>query len=261
MLNIDRNKAKKVFDDYVEKYDSSDEKIKLKIDHTYRVSELCEKIAISLGLSNEELDIAWLTGLLHDIGRFEQVKRYGTFNDFKSVDHAKLGVDILFNEGKIRDFIDDTSEDELIKKTIDNHNVYKIPEDISKREKTFINILRDADKIDIFKVNVTVPPEEIYNVTKEEIYTSQITKEVLENFKREDTILRTLKKTAVDNIVGLISLVFGLVYDESIRIVEEQKCLKEMLEFESENDVTSKQFEELRAIVSEYIKRRVVNLE
>ena len=250
---IDRVKAKEVFNEYVKGYDSSDEKIKLKIAHTYRVSELCEKIAISLKMNNDDIDIAWLTGLLHDIGRFEQVKTYGTFNDFKSVDHAKLGSKILFNGGKIRDFISDTSEDDLIKKVIENHNAYKLPEDISKRCKTFSNILRDADKIDIFKVNTIVPTEEIYNVTKEEVYTSQITEEVLENFRQKDTILRTLKKTAVDNIVGHISLLFGLVYDESVKIVEEQQYLDKMLEFKSENNVTNKQFEEIRKIVNEYI--------
>lgn len=250
---IDRVKAKEVFNEYVKGYDSSDEKIKLKIAHTYRVSELCEKIAISLKMNNDDIDIAWLTGLLHDIGRFEQVKTYGTFNDFKSVDHAKLGAKILFNGGKIRDFISDTSEDDLIRKVIENHNAYKLPEDISKRCKTFSNILRDADKIDIFKVNTIVPTEEIYNVTKEEVYTSQITEEVLENFRQKDTILRTLKKTAVDNIVGHISLLFGLVYDESVKIVEEQQYLDKMLEFKSENNVTNKQFEEIRKIVNEYI--------
>lgn len=250
---IDRVKAKEVFNEYVKGYDSSDEKIKLKIAHTYRVSELCEKIAISLKMNNDDIDIAWLTGLLHDIGRFEQVKTYGTFNDFKSVDHAKLGAKILFNGGKIRDFISDTSEDDLIRKVIENHNAYKLPEDISKRCKTFSNILRDADKIDIFKVNTIVPTEEIYNVTKEEVYTSQITEEVLENFRQKDTILRTLKKTAVDNIVGHISLLFGLVYDESVKIVEEQQYLDKMLEFKSENNVTNKQFEEIRNIVNEYI--------
>ena len=64
-MKIDRVKAKKVFDDYVKNYNSNDEKIKLKIDHTYRVSDLCEKIALSLGMNNEDVDIAWLTGLLH----------------------------------------------------------------------------------------------------------------------------------------------------------------------------------------------------
>lgn len=256
-MHIDRIKAKRVFDEYVKNYDSSNEKIKLKIDHTYRVSELCEKIALSLDMSNEEIDTAYLTGLLHDIGRFEQVKRYGTFNDSKSVDHAKLGVEILFKEGMIRDFIEDTSEDELIKNVIEFHNAYKMPETFSKRTKVFGDILRDADKIDIFKVNIIAPIEEIYDVTREEIYNSVVTQEVLDNLKRKDTVLRKLKKSAVDNIVGHISLVFGLVYDESIKIVVEQGNLEKLLEFKSENHITNKQFEEIRTFVHSYIKDKI----
>ena len=251
---VDREKALRAFNDYVEKYDINNEKIRLKTEHTYRVCELCEKIALSLKLSDEEVNIAWLTGLLHDVGRFEQVKRYGTFNDPKSVNHAKLGSEILFNDGIIRNFIEDMSEDNLIKCVIDNHNAYRIEEGISERYKTFCNILRDADKIDIFKVNAIIPAEEIYNVTNEELYSSEVTKEVLDNFKRRDTILRTLKKTAVDNVVGHISLIFGLVYDESIRTVERQGDLKELIEFKSENESTNKQFDEIRKIVREYIE-------
>ena len=259
-MHIDRIKAKRVFNDYVENYDSSKEKIKLKIDHTYRVSELCEEIASSLGMTNEEINIAWLTGLLHDIGRFEQVKKYGTFNDSISVDHAKLGVENLFNQGKIRDFIEDTSEDELIKNVIDCHNAYKIPETFSKRTTVFSNILRDADKIDIFKVNIIVPIEEIYNVTREEIHNSVVTQEVLDNLKRKDTVLRKLKKSAVDNIVGHISLIFGLVYDESIKITVEQGYLEKLMEFKSKNQITNKQFEEIRSFVHAYIKERLNNI-
>lgn len=256
-MHIDRIKAEKVFNDYVENYDSSNEKIKLKIDHTYRVSKLCEEIAFALGMEKEEVDIAYLTGLLHDIGRFEQVKRYGTFNDINSVDHAKLGVEILFEEGKIRDFIEDPSEDVLIKNVIGCHNTYKIPEDFPKRTTVFSNILRDADKIDIFKVNIIAPIEEIYNVKKEEVYNSVVTQEVLDNLKRKDTVLRKLKKSAVDNIVGHISLIFGLVYDESIKIAVEQGYFEKLMEFKSENSITNKQFDEIRSFVNSYIKDKI----
>lgn len=253
-MEINRVKAKKVFEDYVKNYNSNDEKIKLKIEHTFRVSELCEKIAKSIEMNDNDINIAWLTGLLHDIGRFEQVRRFGTFNDSKSIDHAKLGASILFDEGKIREFITDNKEDELIRKVIENHNEYRLPENISEREVLFSNILRDADKVDIFKVNALISAEEIYNVTEEELYNSEITEEVLENFKRKDTILRTLKKTAVDNVVGHISLIFGLVYDESIKIVKEQNYLNKILSFKSKNNVTNKQLDEIRSIVKQYMK-------
>ena len=62
--------------------------MRLKIDHTYRVAALCEQIARSIPLTEEQTDHAWLAGLLHDVGRFEQLRRYGTFEDAKSIDHA-----------------------------------------------------------------------------------------------------------------------------------------------------------------------------
>ena len=256
-MKIDRVKAKNEFMDYVENYDSSNEKIKLKIDHTLRVCELCEDIAKSLNMSEDEIDIAWFTGLLHDIGRFEQVRRYGTFNDALSINHGKLGVEILFEEGRIRNFIEDNSIDDLIKKVIGCHNAYEVPENFLDIEKTFSNILRDADKIDIFKVNVVSPIEEVYNVSKEEVYNSEITKEVLENFKREKTVLRSLRKSAVDNVVCHISLVFGLVYDESLKIVDEQGCLYELMKFKSNSLKVNEQLKEAKNVVEEYIRRKL----
>lgn len=256
-MEIDRKKAEEVFAEYVNDYDSSDPRIKLKIEHTYRVAELCEKIGQSLGFSKADIDIAWLMGLLHDIGRFEQLRRYGTLSDAQSINHAKLGVEILFEDKKIRDFIEDDSEDNLIKYAIDCHNAYRIPEDFSERTKEFSNILRDADKIDIFKVHVLVPLEDIYNTSKEEIYTSSITKEVLDNFMEKDTVLRTLKKTPVDNVVGNISLIFGLIYKESIKIAAEQGDLYKFMEFKSQNDEVNKEFDKIREFVHLYIKEKI----
>ena len=48
----------------------------------------------------------------------------------------------------------DNSEYDLIKSVIENHNEYRLPENISNRCKTFSNILRDADKIDILYESV-----------------------------------------------------------------------------------------------------------
>lgn len=73
-MTIDRKKVEDAFKEYTSHYDISDEKIKLKVDHTYRVAALSERIANSLGLSDEYVELAWLIGMLHDIGRFEQLK-------------------------------------------------------------------------------------------------------------------------------------------------------------------------------------------
>ena len=66
-MKLDRDKAGKAFRNYVAQYNAQDEKVKLKIDHTYRVAALCEQIAQSISLSSDDVDIAWFSGLLHDV--------------------------------------------------------------------------------------------------------------------------------------------------------------------------------------------------
>ena len=125
-MKLDRDKAGKAFRNYVAQYNAQDEKVKLKIDHTYRVAALCEQIAQSISLSSDDVDIAWFSGLLHDVGRFEQLRRFGTFNDAQSIDHAMYGAEILFDQEKIWDYIDRDAimKDELLfmRKVISCHS-------------------------------------------------------------------------------------------------------------------------------------------
>lgn len=136
-MKIDRIKAEKVFRDYVSAYNAQDDKVRLKIEHTFRVAVLCEKIAASLGMAEDERDLAWFTGLLHDVGRFEQLRNYGTFIDAESIDHAVYGAQILFDEGKIRDYTEDSREDGLLRTVVGVHNAYRIPEGLDERTQRF----------------------------------------------------------------------------------------------------------------------------
>ena len=102
---IDIVKAKKVFKEYVKNYNPEDAKIKIKIAHIERVAEIARKLAEELNLGQEDIEIAELIGLLHDIGRFEQIKNYNTFLDRDSINHAEYGVKVLFEDGLIRKFV------------------------------------------------------------------------------------------------------------------------------------------------------------
>lgn len=246
-MNIDRTKAIAAFKEYTSHYNVNDDKIRLKIEHTYRVNQLCEQIARTSGLSEKDVELAWLMGLLHDVGRFEQVTQYGTFQDSISVNHAEFGADILFKEGQIRNYLLDDSEDRLLETAIRVHSAYRIPENLSERERTFCNILRDADKIDIIKVNTEYSLEEVYNVSTEALETDPITPEVMESFWEEHAVLRALKKTSVDNVVGHISLVYELVYPVSVQILKEQGYLKKLADFQSKNPQTVEQMQEIQA--------------
>lgn len=259
---IDRNRVKQQFADYTSHYDTADEKIKLKIEHTYRVADLCEQIAKAEGLSSYDIDLAWLSGMLHDVGRFEQLRQYGTFSDADSIDHALLGADILFGkeagQGRIRDYLDDETEDAWMETVIRYHSAYRLPEKLDERTRLFCNILRDADKIDILKVNVDVPLEAIYNTTTAELRNCVVTDTVMEAFYEEHVILRALKRTSADNIVSHIALVYELVFPISIVIVQEQGYLDKLLHYESDNPITQAQFVKVREHMEDYLARRQV---
>lgn len=243
---LDRDRARRAFADYTRAYDPTDPKVRLKIEHTYRVAGLCEQIARSLSLSESDTDLAWLAGLLHDVGRFEQLRRYGTFNDAASIDHAACSAQVLFAEGHIRDYLDDGSEDGLLRRAVELHSAYRLPEDLDVRTLLYCNLLRDADKIDILRVNVETPLEEIYNVTTAALRSAAVTPEVEQAFYDHHTVLRALKRTPVDNVVGHISLVYGLVFAESRRIVKEQGWLDRLMDFASDNPDTRQKFAAMR---------------
>lgn len=275
---INRKNVINTFAEYVRNYDPSDEKIKLKIDHTYRVAGMCQRIAESLGLSETDVDIAWLLGMLHDIGRFEQIRRFGTFNDAQSVDHAEFGADLLFKEGLIRKFAEGYYEEcelarsgneeaeqiiknnehhnkdtGLLEMAIRQHNKYRVKEDLTERQRMFCDILRDADKVDIFKVNADIPMEIIYDVTTEELKNGVITKEVLESFYKKETVLKSVRRSAVDHIVGHISLLFELVYKESYRQAREQGYVYKLLDFKSDVPEVNAEFDDMRKYVDEFL--------
>lgn len=275
---INRKNVINAFAEYVRNYDPSDEKIKLKIDHTYRVAGMCQRIAESLGLSEPDVDIAWLLGMLHDIGRFEQIRRFGTFNDAQSVDHAEFGADLLFKEGLIRKFAEGYYEEcelahsgneeaeqiiknnehhnkdtGLLEMAIRQHNKYRVKEDLTERQRMFCDILRDADKVDIFKVNADIPMEIIYDVTTEELKNGVITKAVLESFYKKETVLKSVRRSAVDHIVGHISLLFELVYKESYRQAKEQGYVYKLLDFKSDVPEVNAEFDGMRKYVDEFL--------
>lgn len=257
-----KDRAKKSFAEYTSQYDMTDSKIALKAKHTYKVAELCQTIAKSERLSKEDTLIAWLCGMLHDIGRFEQVTGFGTFRDDQSVDHAHLSCQILYGTDAmatedqcmkvdtdiplVRQFYPDAAFDHDIFTAIYWHSAYRYPESLSAREKIFCDILRDADKLDIFRVNLETPLSEIHNLPEEEFYTSEITPEVYQAFMEHHAVLRSLKKTPIDNLVGYLSLYWELVYPKSRQIAKEAGYLDKLAGFESKNKETQLSFVRMR---------------
>ncbi|MFA9375841.1 MAG: HD domain-containing protein [Lachnotalea sp.] len=256
---IDREKVVSSFNNYLKGYDHNDPRIGLKIAHTYRVATLCETIANHLKFNKEEVELAWLIGMLHDVGRFDQVKRYGTFKDADSMNHAQYGTEILFDKGYIRNYIESNCYDELICAAILNHNLFVLPNDLDVRTRLFSDLIRDADKIDILKLSASGSLETIYGYTIEQMKQAAITKEVIESYLEHKAVDYSLKKSPIDHVVGHVSLAFELVFPISFEIVEKQGYLNQILSFDSENEMTKIQLMELKKDMQKYIIMRSGN--
>lgn len=147
-------KFEKWFAEYLRPFEEGDEEVRrntrLKKEHTRRVRAEIIGLGRELGLKEEDLLIADLLALFHDLGRFEQYFRYRTFVDRDSEDHAALGVRIL-KEHRVLAGLEERTR-EMIRKAISYHNRASLPEEESPECLFFTRLLRDADKIDIWKV-------------------------------------------------------------------------------------------------------------
>lgn len=221
---IDITKAKKTFKEYVKNYNPNDARIKLKIVHIERTADIAKNMAKSLNLNEEDIKLAELIGLLHDIGRFEQIRKYNTFSDKNSINHGEYGAKILFEEGLIREFIEDESFDKIIKLAILNHNKDKIQEGLTERELLHAKIIRDSDKTDIFKVLLTESIESCYgtrDMTKE-----VITEEIFREFMEEHKINYKNMKTSADHLVSSFAFIFDFNFNYGLEIINKEKYLE-----------------------------------
>ncbi|GAB6270755.1 MAG TPA: HD family phosphohydrolase [Syntrophaceae bacterium] len=148
----DLDHLKQWFSRYVQSFYSADpvvqEGLVLKEKHSFRVCDEILNIGRKMDLSKNNLRLAEVMALFHDIGRFEQFARHKTFVDKKSENHGQLGVKVLEQENALAALPADARE--LILKSISYHNRLSVPEDESHICLYFSRLLRDADKLDIF---------------------------------------------------------------------------------------------------------------
>ena len=219
---IDIEKAKEEFLKYTANYDHHSDKIERKEKHSLRVVERSTMIAKYLNLNEEDTLLAELIGLLHDIGRFEQVRRFNTFSDQKSgVNHGELGAEILFKNGMIRKFVEEDKYDEIIRKAIINHNRTHIEPDLNERELLFANIIRDADKADIMYIIAT---DDIYkDNTPDDFNTGAITEELMKQFLDDGYLDYKLIQTRGDDVLTIYAMMADINYPVTADYILKEK--------------------------------------
>lgn len=256
MVKENTSAAKEFFEKYTAKFIKHKdleiaESMILKQEHCLRVSRLCVKIASNLQLEEDEVWLAEVVGLLHDIGRFAQYEKYLTFDDQQSEDHSEMGIALL-NE---QEFF--TSMPEEISKTIAtvirNHSKESISLKEDKQIVQISQILRDADKLDIWEICVTnlqrngnFRPESIsWNLPP----SSTVTDSVVKSIKHGKPVKRKELKSVNDFKLMIMSLVFDLNFRISFQLLSEKQLIKKLYDSMSKKDVVIDAYRELRLFI------------
>lgn len=244
---MDYRKEKEAFLAYANRYDRSNGMIELKVVHTLRVVSVMDAVTEALDLSDESRYLASLCALFHDIGRFEQVKRYGTFNDRLSVDHAELSCEVL-RENRFLDHLTDRQKT-MVLTAIANHNRLYIEDGLDPETLLYAKLIRDADKTDIFRV---FSEEEMVNTmgeTIEEIEQERISDEVYECFMSHKCIPRAIRRTGLDIWTGFLGFFFDMNFPESVAIARREGYYRK--QFDKTNFALPETRERVRTMLTE----------
>lgn len=217
------------FDRYVEPFLDTDlegaKNIRLKIEHTRKVCEVMELLTAGENLTGNEARIASAAALLHDVGRFPQYRRWRTFLDSDSDNHARLAIDVIREENVLAGI--DRAEQLLIEEAVRFHNMLAPPAAIRSDTRQYINLIRDADKLDIWRLFV-----ELLDLSPEERASAAILGLEDDPGKVSDRCIAALDSCSIvplDTITCFndfkllqISWVYDLTYATSRRILRER---------------------------------------
>lgn len=233
----------RIFNEYAKKYDLRNPNIMMKYHHSFRVMEFSKEIAKSIGMSEDDIELASIIGLYHDIARFRQWSEYETYKDELSFDHGNVGYDILKSE-LINKITTDKEKQEIIMKAVVNHNKYKIEDGLSDKTLLMSKIVRDADKLDIMTEQINIVDKK-YDVDSE-------VKEIILNHQM---LPNTKVNNRMDSLFRHMAFMFDLNFKYSYQYLLDKKIISNMInviEIYSETDQ-----KDIEDNLITYIKERV----
>lgn len=237
---------KKEFEKYVNNYNMEVTAIKRKFDHSLRVMDFCALLAEYNNLSDEDNEIAMITGLLHDYARFEQWAKYGTYDDMISVDHADLGVQMLFENNEIKNYCDNISYYDEIHDAIKYHNKLEIPNNLSEHNILLCKIIRDADKLDIFNQ---------LSANKDMIKQDNgiISDEIKASFLNKKAIGNRDVKNLNEMIILKLAMIYDLNFKYSLKYIKKEKLIEKIYKNIDDKDLFKLYFD----FINEYIDKEL----
>lgn len=222
------------FDRYVATFHDTDAEgvrnIRLKVEHTAQVCLVMALLAAGEGLDENQARIAAATALLHDVGRFPQYRRWRTFRDSDSDNHARLSVEVI-REKRLLSGLPD-GERLLIEEAVRFHNLLKVPPRLKSPTSLYLRLVRDADKLDIWRVFHDLfrqPPEERASAASLGFPDRpEVTPECLATLAAGRIVPLDRVRTLNDFKLLQISWVFDLNFPTSFRLLAERGYIRSL---------------------------------
>ncbi|PKQ63185.1 hypothetical protein BZG02_10540 [Labilibaculum filiforme] len=240
------------FNSYVAGFENEIEEIKLNINlkrnHSFRVVNLIAELSEEANLNESDVILAQIAALLHDVGRFEQLAKYGTFSDTEDINHIKLGIATITENNILSELTEEESK--LVIECINYHNELVLPKSIDADLLPFVQILRDADKIDILHI-----VSDYYSNNKqgnnkrlemELLDKTDISKKLYQSICDEKHVDFKDVLTLNDLKLSQMSLIFDLKYKKSFKIVSEKTYLKQIFETLPKKDLVIDMYRQMK---------------
>lgn len=254
---IDLTHAARVFEEYLDSFCREDEKIKLKIIHTQGVIRCAAQIAARMGLEKEDAALAELIALLHDIGRFEQIRQFDSFEP-GVMDHAAFGVELLFGkEQRIRSFVKEDTWDSIIREAIARHSDYEVGDGLDARTLLHARMIRDADKLDNCRVKLEDKIEVLLGCGADEAGSQEISQATWEECLEGKSIHSANRKTKMDYWVSYVAYFFDINFPATAEIIlENQYPDRIVLRIPYSNPDTERKMRLLAGWVREFLQKK-----
>jgi hypothetical protein len=235
MTGNDLKYMKNWFADYTKPFYSMNEEdrknIVLKVVHTHNVCENIVRIAKRSSLSDNQIRMAEAVALFHDLGRFPQYAAYKTFRDAVSVNHGLLGSKILTKENVLLPLSHD--EQQLIIQAVKFHNAFAIPAILNVETVLFLKLIRDADKVDIFRVFIEYyesPQKDRASATAFGVPdTPEYSEIMLSCIIKKQVASYSNIKTENDFKLMKLSWIYDIHFKESIRLMQEKNYINRII--------------------------------
>lgn len=233
MVRTDNSYFENLLLKYVRKFYTDDSSVHrniiLKEKHSLHVRDNIIEISKGLKLTSEDIDLATIIALFHDIGRFKQFSKYKTFDDSKSVNHAKYGVQVLEEEGFLENL--EETDKSIIYTAILNHNAIVLPKIEDKRKLLFCKLIRDADKLDVWNVILTEnEKDENSDISLGFSDNTDLNPEIVEAMKKKQTIDYKLITSALDFKIILLSWIYNINFDYTFILIKKREAVKKIIE-------------------------------